>query len=71
MQVYGKEEIAEVANLINDFMSEDVDKRINSAHNLRRIADTLGTDRVKKELIPFLKECNKLMSQRSTTMTIK
>jgi len=43
-----------VKTLIDNLKNEDPRKRINSVKNLTLIAKTLGIDRTRKELIPFL-----------------
>ena len=40
--------------LIDDLKSDDLRKRVNSVKNLNLIAFTLGPERTKNELIPFL-----------------
>jgi|JI9StandDraft_2_1071091.scaffolds.fasta_scaffold537801_1 hypothetical protein len=52
-----KQEVQEVTTLINDFSDENIEKRVNAAKNVVFIAEVLGGERVKAELIPFLKEC--------------
>lgn len=40
--------------IIDELKSEDIRKRIHSVKNLNLIASTIGPDRTKNELIPFL-----------------
>ena len=42
--------------LIDDFKSEDIKKRMNSVQSLSLISQTLGIEKTKSELIPFLDE---------------
>lgn len=60
-----KQEVQEASLLINDLTDESLDKRVNAAKNLRFIAEVLGSDRVKSELLPFLRKGNYLLTQRS------
>lgn len=50
--------IPAIATLIDDLRSEDQKKRINSFENLGIIARTLGPERTRNELLPFLLECS-------------
>lgn len=40
--------------LIDELKSEDIRKRIHSVKNLSLIASTIGPDRARNELVPFL-----------------
>jgi serine/threonine-protein phosphatase 2A regulatory subunit A len=40
--------------IIDELKSDDIRKRISSVKNLNLIASTIGPDRTKNELIPFL-----------------
>ena len=40
--------------IIDELKSDDIRKRINSVKNLNLIASTIGPDRTKAELVPFL-----------------
>lgn len=40
--------------IIDELKSEDIRKRINSVKNLSLIASTIGPDRSRSELIPFI-----------------
>ncbi len=40
--------------LIDDLKNEDIRKRLNSVQNLHVIANALGPERTRLELIPFL-----------------
>ena len=42
--------------LIDELKSEDIRKRVNSLKNLPVIASTIGPDRTKNELVPFINE---------------
>jgi len=48
--------IPAVALLIDDLRSEDQKKKVNSFQNLGIIARTLGAERTRNELLPFLAE---------------
>lgn len=48
--------INEIKNLIDDFKSDDKKQRINSVQNLRTIAQALGKDRTRNELLPYITE---------------
>lgn len=50
-----KQEVLDASSLISDFADENIDKRINAAKKLPFIAEVLGAERVKNELIPYLK----------------
>jgi hypothetical protein len=50
-----KQEVQDATQLISDFSDETVEKRINASKSIRLIAEILGGERVKSELIPFLK----------------
>lgn len=47
-------EITTIASLIDDLKNEDVTFRLNSIKKLSVIANALGADRTRDELIPFL-----------------
>lgn len=40
--------------LIDELKSEDIRKRINSVKNLSLIASSMGPDRARNELVPFI-----------------
>jgi len=40
--------------IIDELKSDDIRKRIHSVKNLNLIASTIGPDRTKGELVPFL-----------------
>jgi serine/threonine-protein phosphatase 2A regulatory subunit A len=40
--------------IIDELKSDDIRKRIHSVKNLSLIASTIGPDRTKNELVPFL-----------------
>jgi serine/threonine-protein phosphatase 2A regulatory subunit A len=42
--------------IIDELKSDDIRKRINSVKNLSLIASTIGPDRTRNELIPFISE---------------
>lgn len=42
--------------LIDELKSDDIRKRINSVKNLNLIASTIGPERARNELVPFLQE---------------
>lgn len=60
-----KQEVQDASSLINDFTDENIEKRVNAAKNVAFIADVLGGERVKAELIPFLKEGMQSVINRS------
>jgi serine/threonine-protein phosphatase 2A regulatory subunit A len=43
-----------VAHLIDDLKSEDLTERIKSIKSLPLVAETLGQERTRNELLPFL-----------------
>ncbi|KAK2949073.1 putative Serine/threonine-protein phosphatase 2A 65 kDa regulatory subunit A gamma [Blattamonas nauphoetae] len=45
-----------VAGLIDGFQSDDVQRQVRSIKNLKMIADTLGPERTRNELIPYLQD---------------
>lgn len=49
-----KETVVRVGQLIDELKNEDDKKRKNSIANLSLIAKTLGPERTRLELIPFL-----------------
>ncbi len=51
-----KQEVQEASILINDLTDEAVEKRVNAARSIRFIAEVLGSERIKSELIPFLRK---------------
>jgi hypothetical protein len=51
-----KQEVQEASLLISDLTDDSLEKRINAAKNLRFIAEVLGSDRIKSELLPFLRK---------------
>ena len=42
--------------IIDEMKSDDIRKRINSVKNLNLIASTIGSERSRNELIPYLQE---------------
>lgn len=60
-----KQEVQEASTLISDFTDENIEKRIHAAKNIIFVAEVLGGERVKNELIPFLKEGTRLPYPRS------
>ena len=42
--------------IIDEIKSDDIRKRINSVKNLNLIASTIGPERSRNELVPFLQE---------------
>jgi hypothetical protein len=48
--------VQEASILINDLTDESVEKRVGAARSIRFIAEVLGSERVRSELIPFLKK---------------
>lgn len=45
-----------IAVLIDDLKNEDIQNRLNSMRELQTIAEALGPERTRNELIPFLNE---------------
>ena len=43
-----------IPNLIDELRSDDSKKRLNSVKNLSSIAQAMGTEKTKNELLPFL-----------------
>lgn len=50
-----REEIMSASLLINELCDEDIDKRLNAVSSLKTIGTALGNNRIRNELIPFLK----------------
>jgi hypothetical protein len=50
-----KQEVQDATQLISDFSDDSVEKRVSASKSIRLIAEVLGGERVKSELIPFLK----------------
>ena len=42
--------------IIDEMKSDDIRKRINSVKNLNLIASTIGSERSRNELIPYIQE---------------
>ena len=51
-----KQDVQEASMFISDLTDESLEKRVNAAKNLRFIAEVLGSDRIKTELLPFLRK---------------
>jgi hypothetical protein len=50
-----KQMVQEASSLISDFTDENKDKRINASKRIPFVGEILGGDRIKSELIPFLR----------------
>ena len=50
-------DLYQIALLIDQLKHDDRSFRINAHKNLRKIADALGPERTRKELVPFLAAC--------------
>lgn len=59
-----KQEVQEASLLISDLTDESLEKRVNAAKNLRFIAEVLGSERAKSELLPFLRKGTHGRTQR-------
>lgn len=59
-----KQEVQEASIFISDLTDESLEKRVNAARNLRFIAEVLGSDRIKTELLPFLRKCTHAHTQK-------
>ena len=49
-----REDLYQIAILIDQLKHDDVQFRVNASSNLTRIAQALGPERTRDELIPFL-----------------
>ena len=63
-----KQELQEAASLIEDITHDNIEKRMAAARKVGFIAEVLGGDRVKSELIPFLRKGSSEMRQKWSTM---
>ena len=61
------EDLYHIAILIDQLKHEDVSFRVNASTNLARIAQALGPERTRGELIPFL--CGKFRYSQITLFT--
>lgn len=59
-----KQEVQEASLLISDLTDESLEKRVAAAKSLRFIAEVLGPERTKSELIPFLRKGSRALTQR-------
>jgi serine/threonine-protein phosphatase 2A regulatory subunit A len=50
-------DLYQIALLIDQLKHDDRSFRINAHRNLRKIAEALGPERTRKELVPFLAAC--------------
>ena len=50
------EHLRDLAGIVDELKSLDVKKRIKSLRGLNRVAATLGHDRTRSELFPYIKE---------------
>ena len=66
-----KQELQEAASLIEDITHESIDKRVGAAKKIAFIAEVLGGERVKSELLPFLRKCTILSKQKSLMMRLQ
>ena len=53
-RVGGDEDLYQIALLIDQLKHDDVQLRVTASKNLLRIAQALGPDRTRDELVPFL-----------------
>jgi len=57
VNVVDSEDLYQVSILIDQLKNEDLQVRVSASKSIPRIARTLGAERTRNELIPFLTEC--------------
>ena len=60
---------SQIITYLDELRSEDSKKRINSLNHLKAIAQVLGADRTRTELVPFLNCTYSLTQSSSRTRT--